>query len=101
MTDPGRRVAARPPAAGMRMGERERVLARRRLALIGFGVLVPVTLVLAILTGSIVLLMLNLLADLLIAGYVAMLLQIKQTQSGPPSGGMRRSAPEDVRVVGR
>jgi hypothetical protein len=94
MTDPRQRVAARPPSAGPVMDEREQVLARRRLTLIILILLVPVTLVAAIVTGSTVVLVLNLLADVLIAVYVAMLLQIKQTQ-----GGSERSTSDDGRAV--
>ena len=83
------------------MGERERVLARRRLALIVLVALVPVTLILAIVTGSMMLLVVNLAADLLIAVYVAMLLQIKQSQGATPPRPVRGRSPEDVRVVGR
>lgn len=103
MTDRTQRVAPRPPAGGYGYtGERERVLARRRLALIVLVALVPVTLVAAILTGSFMLLIVNLVADVLIAFYVAMLLQIKQSQGGRPGGGMPRSPmSDDVRVVGR
>ncbi len=61
-------------------GERERILARRRLALIVLVVAVPATLIAAILTGSTLFLIINLVMDVVIAGYVALLLQIKQTQ---------------------
>jgi hypothetical protein len=81
------------------MGEREHVLARRRLALMALGALVPVTLVIAIITGSLMFLVINLIADVLIAGYVAMLLQIKQGQGGPVSRDRGNPAAEDVRVV--
>lgn len=101
MTDPRRRVAPRAPAAGYGMGDRERVLARRRLALIVLVALVPVTLVLAIVTGSMMLLVVNLVADLLIALYVAMLLQIKQAQGTSRPAPSRRPSPDDVRVTGR
>lgn len=100
MTDPRQRAASRPPSAGYAMGERERVLARRRMALIALVVLVPITLVAAIVTGSMLILVVNLVADVLIAVYVAMLLQIKQTQDGRPAPG-RGPAPDDVRAVGR
>ena len=80
MTDPRQR--ARPPAGGGfgAAGERDSVLARRRLALIILVAAVPVTLIAAIFTGSTMFLIINLVFDLLIAGYVAMLLQIKQGQ---------------------
>ena len=71
------------------------------MALIALIALVPVTLIAAIFTGSIVLLAVNLVCDLLIALYVAMLLQIKQAQGGSAPTGSRGPAPDDVRVVGR
>ena len=83
MTDRRQRVAPRQPAGGYGDSERERVLARRRMALIVLAALVPVTLVAAIVTGSVLLLAVNLVTDLLIALYVAMLLQIKQAQGTP------------------
>lgn len=60
--------------------ERERVLARRRLALVALVAAVPITLAAALVTGSTAFLIVNLVFDLLIAGYVAVLLQIKQGQ---------------------
>jgi len=63
-------------------GEREQVLARRKLALIVLVAAAPITLVAAIVTGSTMFLIINLVFDLLVAGYVAMLLQIKQAQDG-------------------
>ena len=66
----------RPPSS-----ERERVLARRRMALIVLGAAVPVTLLAAILTGSWALLVLNLLVNVALAAYIALLLQIKQTRA--------------------
>ena len=82
MTDPRQR--ARPSAAGGlgAAGQRDSVLARRRVALIVLVAAVPVTLIAAIFTGSTMFLIINLVFDLLIAGYVAMLLQIKQGQDG-------------------
>jgi hypothetical protein len=77
MTDPRQRRPAAPAAMG---GERERILARRRLALIVLVVAVPATLIAAILTGSTLFLIINLVMDVVVAGYVALLLQIKQTQ---------------------
>lgn len=100
MTDRTQRVAPRAPAAGYGVDDRERVLARRRMALIVLVVLVPITLVAAIVMGSFPLLIVNLVADVLIALYVAMLLQIKQTQGSRPAP-RRGPAPDDVRVVGR
>lgn len=99
MTDPRQRAVARPSSVGYAMGERERVLARRRMALIILIVLVPITLVAAIMTGSILILVVNLVADVLIAVYVAMLLLIKQSQGDRPPGSGRPA--EDVRAVGR
>jgi len=90
MTDRRQRVAPRPPAGDIGVSERERVLARRRMALIILVVLVPITLVAAIVTGSFALLVVNLVADLLVAFYVAMLLQIKQTQGVRPPAARGR-----------
>lgn len=102
MTDRRQRVAPRQPAEGRGPSERERVLARRRMALIVLAVLVPVTLVAAIITGSILLLAVNLVADLLIALYVAMLLQIKQAQGDPGQPPAPRGpARGDARPAGR
>ena len=61
-------------------GERASVLDRRRLALIVLVAAVPITLAAAIVTGSTMFLMINLAVDLLVAGYVGMLLQVKQGQ---------------------
>jgi hypothetical protein len=73
------------------------------MALIVLVALVPVTLIAAIITGSVLLLAVNLVADLLIALYVAMLLQIKQAQgtAGRPPSPRGGPAPGDVRGVGR
>ncbi len=59
---------------------REQVLGRRRMTLIGLSLAVPITLALALFTGSTVLLFVNLVFDVILAGFIAMLLQIKQTQ---------------------
>jgi hypothetical protein len=95
MTDPRQRTASAPAAEGFAMtGDRDNVLARRRLALIVLVAAVPITLVAAIITGSTMFLIINLVVDLLIAGYVAMLLQIKQAQdrkAGQPSRARARS----------
>lgn len=83
----------RAPAAAS--ASREQVLARRRMALIALAVLAIGTLAVAIVTGSWPILAVSLVVDVLLAGYIAMLLQIKQnraTAPPPPSGG------EDVRV---
>ncbi len=76
-------------------GERDRLLARRRLALVALMAAVPITLIAAILTGSTLFLLINLVVDVLIAGYVALLLQIKQTQDkrGATASRPRQSVP--------
>ena len=104
MTDPRQR--APNPAAGTALtglnDERERVLARRRVALVVLAAAVPISLVAAILTGSTTFLIINLVFDVLIAGYVAMLLQIKQSQEAGPGRPARPSGrDEDVRVARR
>ena len=80
------RTAAPRPAAptGMAGVQRQRVLARRRLALVTLGALAILTLAIAIITGSTPILILSLIIDVLLAGYIAILLQIKQ---GRPMGG--------------
>ncbi len=61
MTDPRQRTRSQASTDDLAMsGERDRVLARRRLALIGLAVAVPVTLGAAIFTGSIMFLVINL-----------------------------------------
>lgn len=102
MTDPRQPTRRQPDGPPEAMGERERVLARRRMALVILVALVPITLVAAIVTGSIVLLIVNLVADLLIAVYVTLLLQIKQAQAPTgPRHGMSPQSGEDVRVAPR
>ena len=59
---------------------RQQVLSRRRMTLIGLSLAVPITLVLALVTGSKMLLFVNLIFDVILAGFIAMLLQIKQSQ---------------------
>ena len=76
---------------------RERVLARRRLALVLLGILVPVTLGIALYTGSVAFLIVTLVVDLILAGYIAMLLSIKQSQ-GRPRWTLDPDE-DDVRVV--
>lgn len=88
-TAPQRRPA--PPRAP---SARDGVLARRRMALLGLGVAVPVTLVLAIITGSVPLLIVNILIGVALAAYVAMLLSIKQSQQRP-APQQRRPARDD------
>ena len=86
-----------PGGAGM-TGARESVLARRRLALIALVAAVPITLGAAIITGSTMFLIINLVFDLLIAGYVAMLLQIKQGQESDGSTARTRRPRQDAPV---
>ena len=83
------------------MSPRSQVLARRRFALIGLGAAVLVTLLLALFTGSVAILILNLIIDLILAGYIAMLLQIKQGKSMPQYRPRSREDDEEVRVVPR
>jgi hypothetical protein len=90
----------RPARARGPVTHKDQVLARRRLALIGLGTLVPVTLVAALVTGSRLLLIINVIVDLVVGGYVAMLLQIKQTQQMAPRWG-GGGDDEDIRVVSR
>lgn len=100
MTDPRQRTGPPAGSGGFSMNvERESVLARRRLALIALAAALPITLVAAIFTGSTMFLILNLVFDLLIAGYVAMLLQIKRAQDGRggPAGRVQ-AARQDVRL---
>jgi len=99
MTDPRQRTrpASMPGGAGM-TGARESVLARRRLALIALAAAVPITLGAAIITGSTMFLIINLVFDLLIAGYVAMLLQIKQGQESDGSTARTRRPRQDAPV---
>jgi small-conductance mechanosensitive channel len=60
---------------------RRQVLARRRLALIALMLLAVGTLVGAVVTGSYVLLALTLACDVMLAVYIAVLLQIKRRQA--------------------
>ena len=86
-----------PPPAGDPMAavppdlRRRQVLARRRLALIALMVVAVGTLVGAVLTGSYVLLAITLACDVMLAVYIAVLLQIKRQQAetrylGTPGG---------------
>ncbi len=68
------RVLASEPAAA----QRRRVLARRRRTLIGLVAAAMTSLGIAIVTGSLVLLGINLVVDMALAAYIAMLLQIKE-----------------------
>ncbi len=99
MTDPRQRTRSAPAPGGAAMaGARESVLARRRLALIALVAAVPITLGAAIFTGSTMFLIINLVIDLLIAGYVAMLLQIKQAQESRGSTARTRRPRQDAPV---
>ncbi|HUG75662.1 MAG TPA: hypothetical protein VMM81_08360, partial [Acidimicrobiia bacterium] len=84
----------RPLAPPQGPSAREGVLARRRMALLGLGVAVPVTLILAIITGSIPVLIANILISVALAGYVAMLLSIKQSQQRPAAPQRRPATPQ-------
>jgi hypothetical protein len=99
--EPIRSVTAPPPQATP-AEIRARVLARRRMALIALVVAVVATLAGAVLTGSTVLLVATLIADVALAGYIAMLLTIKQRRRHQPSSRFYYSDDaEDVRVVSR
>jgi hypothetical protein len=87
-----RRAAIGPAPAA----ERQRVLARRRMALVTLGVLAIGTLALAIITGSLPILILSLIVDVMLAGYIAILLQIKQ---GRPVGEAVNSPPRTGTTV--
>lgn len=69
---------------------RRQVLARRRLALVALMVLAVGTLVGAVLTGSYFLLAATLVCDVLLAVYIAVLLQIKRQQAETRYLGTRR-----------
>ena len=99
--EPIRSVTAPPPEATA-AEIRARVLARRKMALIALGVAVIATLAGAVLTGSTLLLIATLVADVALAGYIAMLLTIKQRrQQVPRRSRYADDADEDVRVVSR
>ena len=70
----------RTPAPRGGTTTRQQVLSRRRMTLILLVLAVPVTLALALYTGSTILLFVNLVFDVILAGFIAMLLQIKQSQ---------------------
>ncbi len=96
-------VATRPPtrrseAQRAAAEHRARVLARRRNALIVLGIAVVGTLAAAIITGSWPILAVSLVVDVVLAAYVAILLQIKQGKgaSRPPGGW---DDPDDVQVL--
>lgn len=79
------------------LSQRDQVLARRRMALIALGVGVVVTLIAAIITGWFWLLLVNIAVGLALAGYVAMLLSIKQSQQHRPTGRPPRD--DEMRVL--
>ena len=85
----------------MASSARQKVLSRRRLALIALVVAVPLTLALALFTGSVPFLILNLVIDVILAGYIAMLLQIKQGQGNPRYISQEFGDEEEVSVVPR
>ena len=60
---------------------KQRTLARRRRALIALGALATVTLAVAIWQSSVLWLGITLLVDVVFAGYVTMLMQLKQRQA--------------------
>lgn len=82
------------------MTHRDQVLARRRAALVALGILVPVSLAAALITGSRLLLIVNLLVDVVVGGYIAMLLHIKQSQQTSPRW-LGADEDEDVRIAPR
>jgi hypothetical protein len=85
----------------MASSARQQVLSRRRFALIALVVAVPLTLALALFTGSVPFLILNLVIDVILAGYIAMLLQIKQGQGTPRYISQQFGDEEEVSVVPR
>lgn len=101
VTQTPRQTDRAPAASGGGPSARERVLARRRNALIGLGIAVIATLVAAIITGSVVLLVVSLIVDVALAGYIAMLLQIKQNSGGTSGRHGRWEDTQQVRVVSR
>ena len=96
------RLAALPamassPAYAVR---RSRTLARRRRVLVGLIGVAVTALGAAIVTGSLLLLAVSIGADLMLAGYVALLLHHKQRESltQPVSLPAANSAPEQAQV---
>lgn len=89
-------VTSRPPARSAQARQaaehRARILARRKTALLALGVAVVGTLAAAILTGSWPILVISLVVDVLLAAYVAILLQVKQRKAGPYSPDDRSGA---------
>ncbi len=94
-------TSQRVPVRSEAPSARERVLARRRNALVGLGFAAVATLVLAILTGSVFVLMLSLLVDVALAAYIAVLLQIKQSQTSSMNRHGQWEDSQQVRVVSR
>jgi uncharacterized membrane protein YfcA len=70
-----------PRSTGMSALQRERVLARRRTALVLLMIAAVGTLVAAVVTGSLAWLGITLFVDVALAVYIAVLLQIKQHQA--------------------
>lgn len=102
MTQPRRSAPVRRPTpGGLASSPRDQVLARRRFALIGLGLAVPLTLIVAIVTGSVLLLVVNIVVGLAFAGYVAMLLAIKQSQQSPRAARPTLRQDDDVGVSPR
>jgi archaellum biogenesis protein FlaJ (TadC family) len=80
--------------------QREQVLARRRIALLALGAAVPVTLILAIVTGSVPLLIANIVVGMALAGYIALLLRLKQSQQvRPPTGRALHEDDSEMQVL--
>ena len=57
------------------------------------------TLVVAILTGSVMILIINLVVGVVLAGYIAMLLSIKQSQQSRPAPRSPQRDEDDMRVM--
>jgi hypothetical protein len=95
-----------PPAERTRVSgsadTRNRVLARRRYALIALGAGALLTLIGAVVTGSFVLLIATLVFDVLLAVYITILLQVKQRSGHGPSSRRSDETGQEtpVRAVG-
>ncbi len=98
--DTARLGAVRAAAAEPAVARRRQVLARRRRALIGLVAAALTTLTIAIVTGSLLMLGLNLVVDMALAAYVAMLLQIKQFSGTQPVPlhPAQQAAPEETQA---
>jgi hypothetical protein len=94
--EPGRAPATRGGSADVR----QKVLARRRYALIALGLGAVVSLIGAIVTGSFPLLIVTLLFDVALAAYVAILLQIKQRKQVYAPDAAYRDEDTPVQVAG-